>query len=296
MKYNHKKNICLFIVMIQILTCPIMAAGVAQKKTNDLIYMNTAQQEQQIASRIGVSSQQVDALMDRGYMLEEIERMTPEIVDSILTAGLTAEELAHYYRARNGNSAYALTATAPSGYTKVVTVPNSGGSNEWFHPDVDTTEDTIDEVVSGAESIAERVFDSTTNTIRSSYYLCGEWGEDPGYENWCHEGIDMQNRTVSTASVYSPISGYVSKSSTSGKYVNIYNEELGITVNFQHLNNVDGTGDLVEGSYVEEGQYLGNQNTTDNHVHMQVCTHTECTSVHSGRDLTLHCERPDWYF
>lgn len=296
MKYNHKRNICLFIVMIQILTCPIMAAGVAQKKSNDLTYTNTAQLEQQIARRIGVSSQQVDALMDRGYMLEEIEHMTPEIVDSILTVGLTAEELASYYRTRNGSSAYALTATAPSGYTKVVTVPNGGGSNEWFHPDVDTTEDTIDEVVLGAESIAERVFDSTTNTIRSSYYLCGEWGEDPGVENWCHEGIDMQNRTVSTANVYSPISGYVSKSSTSGKYVNIYNEELGITVNFQHLNNVDGTGDLVEGSYVEEGQYLGNQNTTDNHVHMQVCTHTECTSVHSGRDLTLHCERPDWYF
>ena len=122
MKYNHKRNICLFIVMIQILTCPIMAAGVAQKKSNDLTYTNTAQLEQQIARRIGVSSQQVDALMDRGYMLEEIEHMTPEIVDSILTVGLTAEELASYYRTRNGSSADALTATDPSGYTKGGTV------------------------------------------------------------------------------------------------------------------------------------------------------------------------------
>jgi len=314
-------------------------------------YAAAVEAEQNAAQRAGITMEQVDALIDMGYISEEIEAMTPAQVDSILTkdltpaekeayyrakasmtpfsvtaeapagytaveaeqnaaqrAGITMEQMDSiltkdltpaekeaYYRAKASMTPFSVTAEAPAGYTYVAAVPD-GGSDEWFHPDVDTTERTINSVISGAKSIAQTIFNTTASysTIRYSYYyLCGEWGEDAGRENWCHEGIDMKHATNATAAVYSPISGYVSKSSTSGKYVNIYNASLGITVNIQHLNNLDGT--LVEGSYVKAGQFLGNQNTSDGHVHLQVCTHTECASVHSGRDLDLICTRPDRY-
>lgn len=255
------------------------------------------QLRQEASDRARIALWQVDSMVDRGYIPEEIAEMTSEQVDEILTRDLDEEGKAAYYQKKADTMALSAKATAPSGYTYIENVPDNGGSAEWFHPDVNTTESTINSVVAGAKSIAQTIFKTTASysTICYSYYLCGEWGEDTGRENWCHEGIDMQHTTKTTAAVYSPISGYVSKSSTSGKYVNIYNAALGITVNIQHLNNLDGTGTLVEGSYVEAGQYLGNQNTTDCHVHLQVCTHTECTVVHSGRDLNLECERPDLY-
>lgn len=258
-------------------------------------FASASQDEQLTALKTGLSLQQIDALIDNGYILSEIETLTPAQVDYILTKDLTAAEKEIYFNAKKIISIFAT--SAPAGYTKVASVPDNGGTDEWFHPNVNTTETTINTVVSGAKSIAKTIFNTTSTypTIRYSYYLCGEWGEDAGRENWCHEGIDMRHTTSSTASVYSPISGYVSKSSTSGKYVNIYNENLGITVNIQHLDNVAGTGALVEGSYVSKGQFLGNQNTTDNHVHLQICTHSECTEVHSGRNLDLSCVRPDLY-
>ncbi len=276
-----------------IMTLLLLVTVAAQNRA----YAAAVEAEQNAAQRAGITMEQVDALIDMGYIPEEIEAMTPAQVDSILTKDLTPAEKEAYYRAKASMTPFSVTAEAPAGYTYVAAVPD-GGSDEWFHPDVDNTERTINSVISGAKSIAQTIFNTTAfySTIRYSYYyLCGEWGEDAGRENWCHEGIDMKHATNATAAVYSPISGYVSKSSTSGKYVNINNASLGITVNIQHLNNLDGTGTLVEGSYVKAGQFLGNQNTSDGHVHLQVCTHTECASVHSGRDLDLICTRPDWY-
>ncbi len=245
---------------------------------------------------------QIDALVDMGYTYDEISKMSLDQVNSILTKDLNAEELASYNAAitaiKNGTSPDAILATPPAGYTHVAVVPDGGGTDEWFHPNVNTTESTISGIVTDAKAGARKIFNNYSLNypdIRYSYYICGEWGEDPGYENWCHEGVDLKNAVSPTAAVYSPISGVVSKSSTSGKYVNIYNSSLGITMNFQHLNNVDGTGKLLEGQPVSAGQFLGNQNTTDGHVHVQVCTHASCTSVHSGRDLTLVCIKPYQY-
>lgn len=258
-----------------------------------IAYAHTIEDEQKLAAKTGITVQQVDALIDSGYTLNEIEKLNPSQVDFILQQGMTTLEKQAYNAAKTiGNGA--VFATAPSNFNCVASVPDGGGTDEWFHSNANTTESTINTVVADAKSIAQSIFDSSAGypTIRSSYYLFGEWGEDPGREKWCHEGIDMQHATQTTASVYSPISGYVTRSSTSGKYVNIYNSDLGITVNIQHLDHLDGTDTLVEGSYVFEGQYLGNQNTTNRHVHLQVCNHEECTSVHTGQDLNLECVRP----
>jgi hypothetical protein len=48
---------------------------------------------------------------------------------------------------------------------------------------------------------------------------------------------------------------------------------------------------MREGKSVSVGQYLVNQNTSDGHIHMQVCVITNA-QVYSGRDLTLICETP----
>lgn len=251
--------------------------------------------EQNISTQKGFSMFQIDALIDKGYTYDEISEMSIETVNNILTKDLDMDEIAKYNAANEKN--LGITATAPNEYTCVASVPDGGGTNEWFHPNANTTENTISNIVNSAKAGAQNIFDSsyTYPNLRYSYYLFGEWGEDPGYENWCHEGVDMKHAVTSTASVYSPISGVVSKSSSSGKYVNIYNSSLGITMNFQHLNDVQGTTTLAEGEPVEAGQYLGKQNTTDQHVHVQVCSHSNCTSVHSGRDLTLNCISPYSY-
>jgi len=112
----------------------------------------------------------------------------------------------------------------------------------------------------------------------------------------------LKNALTPTASVYSSIAGIVTKSSTSGKYVSIYNSDLGITMNFQHLNNIDGTGVLLEGQRVVHLQKLGNQNTTNGHIHIQVCNDGsvdnqsgKCTTIHSGSNLDLVCIKPYQY-
>ncbi|HWP96359.1 MAG TPA: hypothetical protein VN426_05875 [Syntrophomonadaceae bacterium] len=259
---------------------------------------NQAAKEQEIAKKKSFSLSQIDALIDKGYTYDEILDLSADKVDKILTQDLNSSEITEYEASKKSTgTAASVTATPPAGYTCVASVPNGGGTNEWFHPSTNTTETYINYIVALARTGAQNIFNSsyTYPDLRYSYYLCGEWGEDPGYTTWCHEGIDLKNAVNSTASVRSPISGVVTKSSTSGKYVNIYNSGLGITMNFQHLNNIDGTGVLAEGQYVSENQFLGNQNTSDGHVHVQTCAHANCTSVHSGRDLTLNCINPYSY-
>lgn len=58
--------------------------------------------EQIAAQRAGITMEQVDALIDKGYIPEEIEEMTPEQVDEILTRDLNEEEKAAYYRTNAG--------------------------------------------------------------------------------------------------------------------------------------------------------------------------------------------------
>ena len=67
----------------------------------------------------------------------EIETLTPAQVDYILTKDLTAAEKEIYFNAKKIISIFAT--SAPAGYTKVASVPDNGGTDEWFHPNVNTT-------------------------------------------------------------------------------------------------------------------------------------------------------------
>ncbi len=295
-----KRKIATMIISIIMVLCSMTFAYATDESAQKLTDPKAI--EKNISEQKHFALFQIDALVDKGYTYDEISKMTLDQANSILTKELNAEELARYNTAitaiKNGASPDSILSTPPSGYTCVASVPDGGGTDEWFHPNVNTTDSTISGIVSDAKAGARKIFkNSTLNypNIQYSYYLCGEWGEDPGYENWCHEGVDLKNAVSPTAAAYSPISGVVSLSSTSGKYVNIYNSSLQITMNFQHLNNIDGTGALLEGKSVSSGQYLGNQNTSDGHVHVQVCSHPNCQSVHSGRDLTLNCIKPYQY-
>ncbi|BAE84439.1 hypothetical protein DesLBE_4831 [Desulfitobacterium sp. LBE] len=264
---------------------------------NDLQANDPQAIEEQIAQEKDFYLWQIDALIDSGYTYDEISKMTIEEVDKILTKDLNEEELARYNAAKEPG-VKAIAATAPAGYTRVAIVPDGGGTDEYFHPSVNTTDSTIAGIVADAKLGCKKIFDTTYNypSITYANYLSGEWGEDPGRENWCHEGIDIAHKVYTTAAAYSPRgNGVVTLSSTSGKYVNIWFPSLGVTMNFQHLNDIDGTGALLEGEPVDLMQFLGRQNTTDAHVHVQTCTHYKCTQVHSGRELNYECVKPYAY-
>lgn len=149
--------------------------------------------------------------------------------------------------------------------------------------------EAINGIVLSAKEICRSLFQVSLShpDIHYSYYLWGEWGEIAGRETWCHEGVDFRNIVTSTAPAYNLRRGYVQKSSISGKYVNIWDPFRNTTVNYQHLNSIDGLGALREGQFVDYLQFLGNQNTTDTHVHVQVCGHGACQEIHSGKDLNL---------
>ncbi|EHL06253.1 hypothetical protein HMPREF0322_03061 [Desulfitobacterium hafniense DP7] len=73
--------------------------------------------EKQIAQEKNFYLWQIDALIDSGYVYDEISKMTVEEVDKILTKGLGEDELASYNAAKE-SEAKAATATPPAGYTK----------------------------------------------------------------------------------------------------------------------------------------------------------------------------------
>lgn len=282
-----KKYLSLIILMVVLFSISVNASTVKQNN-----YENFKSLEQKIANKLDISLEIVDALIDKGFILEEISNMSKPQISKILSDNPillnSLNNISLWKSAIN-----ATKSTAPTGYTLVSYVPNGGGSDEWFHPNATTTSSNINTICGYAKTLAHKVFKTNLDfpSIRYSYYLFGEWGET-GYENWCHEGVDLKHATNSTANVYSTISGVVTKSSTSGGYVNIYSSEFNKTVNFQHLSGVDGTGKLLEGEYVNAGDFLGRQNTNDNHVHTQVCSHFSCTTIHSGRDLNLICVKP----
>lgn len=260
--------------------------------------------EEGISEKTGLTLWQIDALIDSGITYDAIGKMTLDEANDILTKDLNKEELEQYYLALEEQL---LRAIHPDGYTGVANVPEAGGSDEWFHPNANTTENTISSTVVLARLAANKVFYGNTGTNYSypnllyTYYLFGEWGEIPGRENWCHEGLDMVNNLDSTAAAYAsgPASGVVVYSSTSGKMVSIYYAGINKTINYQHLNNIDGTGVLREGQTVQPYQYLGNQNTTDKHVHVQVMDGRVEGAIslnyYSGQDLNLQSIIPYSY-
>ena len=126
------------------------------------------------------------------------------------------------------------------------------------------------------------------------YYMFGEnYGADnPG---WAHEGVDINYTGTNGRVVYAPISGHVHYINSSTIVIHPPTGSGSYSVNVQHLDNP-----IADGSNVTKGvTFIGNegQGAGENHIHVGVCTHngSNCTTIHSQKDLTLSCVAPYTY-
>jgi len=175
------------------------------------------------------------------------------------------------------------------GYVAVVD-GGDGGYDEYFHqnvyiPNVNAYDCPM------AEAIASYMF--YNGGIRATYNLWGEWGEcsNPTY---IHEGVDIKCTTDSTSAVRALSPGLVVYIDREDKFLNVYDSNLGITVNYQHLSDIPEDFTAYS-TTISKGDLIGYQNTTDNHIHFQTCNHYQCTSVHTCYGDTLTCIRPYYY-
>lgn len=268
----------------------------------------------------GLNRNQVILLQHEGYSDEDILGFSKEEADAILTKGMDNEAKSFYYAqiaqrpfdeykdlfpndffpAEENSINRAGVYCSKCGYTPSpkatwthATATGGFTADGCFHDDTGTTNDNINTKCYYAKLLAMKAFGvSSSSGLLFDYYMFGE-NMSADHPDWAHEGNDMQY--YHGASVYSPISGVVSYSSASKGQVNIYNSDMGITMNFQHMSGVDGTGKLLEGKTVAEGQFLGYQSNNQagaSHLHIQVCNHKNCTTVHSGQDVDLLCVSP----
>jgi len=269
--------------------------------TGDVHAMLTTLTDESLAAATGLAPFQVDALIDSGYIAEEILRLSPTQVDKILLRDLTPAESARYRAAVEAfqagdravpTSSVELTVNPIEDWPCVSVVPDGGGYNEYFHPNSNTNESNIAAKVGYAKTGCRRLFKVSYNypSIRYSYYLHGEWGEDPGKETHVHEGVDLRNAVTSAAPVYCIWSGTVTHVNPTLKRVNIALSGCSATMNYQHVTGIS----VSLGQQVYYGQQLGTQSTTDAHVHVQVCSHSNCGVVHSSTDagMVLTCVSP----
>lgn len=281
------------------------------------------QEVQVIAEMTGLDRNQISMLIgpEYGYDKEEVLNMTMDEVDYILTKEMSYGQMEIYYKHIAPRPLKEYRDEFPRGYFPVFTIKTSGYcsicgytpdvSLNWthltatsgysgdgcFHPQSGLTDSNINNRCWYAKLLAMDIFgQSSSSGLLYDYYMHGE-NYGATHPDWAHEGNDMAY--YNGAPVISPIKGIVTHSSISNNRVSIYNKDLGITMNFQHLSNVDGLGDLLEGEEVVVGQFLGNQNSGDGHVHVQVCSCNSstygCDQVHSGRNLDLTCIQPYTY-
>ncbi|WP_040411957.1 hypothetical protein [Desulfosporosinus sp. OT] len=228
----------------------------------------------------GLTDQQIDALGDMGFMPEEIVSLdTENIKDKLKDTEIpfTTSVL----------PSVTTSATPPSGYHCVNQVPDNGGTDEWFHPNVDVSTAAVDFYVEASKYAAKYIFNDTSlSNLRYSYYLWGEWGEDAN-TTWCHEGVDLQYVPNNNRAVRLNMKGNVTYSD--GYYLNVYDPILKVTYNYQHLTNMPT---FTVGQYLTVGTIIGYQNPGDAHVHTQVESGNCGTTIYSGRDLNLQCIEP----
>lgn len=278
---------------------------------------------QKLAKETELHRNQVAELLIMGYSEDEIKNMDANKADEILTKDMNYEEMEVYF-----------THVAPRPFSEYINLfpknyfpenetitrgycPYCGytpdSSVDWnhatatsgyngfgcFHEDCGTTQNNINSKCYYAKMLGMYIFNvATSSVLNFDYYMFGE-NYGASEPDWAHEGVDIKYIDGNGNPVRSPISGVVTVSSISNDWVSIFNEDLGITMNFQHLDNIDGLGDLKEGEEVTRGQYLGDQNYSEGHVHVQVCTHDAdgdgCAIIHSGRDTSLLCVEPYGY-
>lgn len=313
---NKKKFLMLIVCIIMCFSFTSALASNDSDTIIDIYNFDEAELKlQEIAEKTGFHRNQVAELLAKGYSEKEIGRMNLVEVDEILTENMSDDELNMYYShiaPRVDNNSLAPLEILSTGYCSIcgytpsplvnwshATATSGYNGNGCFHENSGTTQSNIDSKCYYAKMLGMYIFNvSTSSVLDFDYYMFGE-NYGSSHPDWAHEGVDLKYINGNGNPVRSPITGVVTVSSISNKWVSIYSEDLGITMNFQHLDNIDGLGDLSEGETVTRGQYLGDQSSTDGHVHVQVCTHNSstvgCATIHSGRDTVLSCEEPYGY-
>lgn len=103
--------------------------------------------EKIIASK-NLSDRQMKGLRQRGYTYEEIAEMDNKTIESIVGS-------VSLLSASNANP--------PEGYQYVAEVPDGGGTNEYFHPDVSVTTNQLNWYVSASKEFTKHIYNMSSN-------------------------------------------------------------------------------------------------------------------------------------
>lgn len=274
---------------------------------------------QEIAKKTGLHRNQVVALLGKGYTEKDILDITYAQADTILTEGMSYDEMSIYYthvapRALNEfkdkfpKSYFPEENQNTKGYCSICGYTTStsvnwthviatGGyaANGCFHQNSGLTVSNVNSECYRAKLCGFNIFNLTSSTnLMYDYYMFGEnYGADnPG---WAHEGVDINYTGTNGRVVYAPISGHVHYINSSTIVIHPPTGSGSYSVNVQHLDNP-----IADGSNVTKGvTFIGNegQGAGENHIHVGVCTHngSNCTTIHSQKDLTLSCVAPYTY-
>lgn len=261
----------------KILLSPIKSQD-SQVSDNRIANQTQKDLTEQLALK-GISFNQYDFLRDLGVNHDTIMKMSYSEINKAVPVRKSSLRIA---------IPNAINPTA-------IDVPQYDGTfdyDEYYAWRVGATESNISSTVLAAKHAATTVF-RTSLYLDYSYYLWGEWGERYDNDYAIHEGVDFQKENASgnviVANVYcSTPNAYVTRADSVG--FNVWDPILGVTINYQHLSNLQ----YAVGDTIPYGAFIGQQNLSDRHVHIQVCDDYKCKKVHTGFDteMTLVCDSP----
>jgi len=226
----------------------------------------------------GLTSEKIDTLRNLGFGYPEMLKLDSSTINKIFSPDVTIQS------------------SPPPGYQYVETVPDGGGTDEWFHPDVDVDQNSINWYVDASKQCAKALFDeSDTSKLDYSYYLYGEWDSSIG----THEGVDMDHSNGHGRPVKTVTPGEVIRIVSSLGAVQIYDDYLEETITYMHMQDIDDY--VAVGDIVSVGDVIGEQGSVGAygaHVHFQAYD-GRSYSIPSGRDNDLLCRIPygfmTWY-
>ncbi len=221
------------------------------------------------------------------YTYEEIAKLDKKYLDSLFS-----------------NSNLKSVATSPNNYINVSSVPDGGGTNNYFNPSVQTGSSYLNHYVGVAKGFNKHIFSLSSNPTYGtySYYLFGEWDGvtvDPeglvGSPGGTHEGVDLKN-AVSGKPVRSGTNGIVKAKNTGGSlygYITMYDSRMNKSFTYMHVSNTT----VSDNQEITTVTPLGIQSAL-NHVHFQVMKNNTL-SIPSGKDDNISCFLPylymEWY-
>ena len=222
-------------------------------------------------SKKKISEIQLRSLNNLGYTYEEIADMDIATVEA-LTGDVTIM-------------------AAPPGYVGPVTVPDGGGTNEYFHPSVAVDINSLNWYVSASKQYAQYHFNEYSNplpsALRWSYYLYGEWDNI----HLTHEGVDVRHtngRPVRNVTGNDSHKGLVIKTGPElVGFVQVYDAYLNQTITYMHI----GIPTVQPNQQITKGMQIGTQSVRDGHTHFQAFDGYS-TRIPAAKYNTLECRIP----